>query len=344
MRYSIIIPTNNEQYIQRNLKHIEQLKKPKLGYEVIVVQNGDNDKVKPCVDNYLSKIQNLKYVNEKNIGLVHSRHRGAKEASGEILCYLDDDSFVEANYLLAIENTFKDENVVIAGGNNLPLYESKPPRWLKYFWVDTPYGKYMDYLSLIKFKNLAMKVPTWFVFGCNFIIRKDILYKYGGFNPDGVPFEMIEFRGDGETALSCKLNKDNQVAYFNPNILIYHYVPNARITLSYFKKRAYCQGVSNSFSDIRKGNGFEYFDFTPNGKIKTKKLPFLQRKYNKIIKPLLNNFIEKCSAYKEYENIKAEAQKSYQEGYDFHQKKVKENPKLLEWVLRDCYYGDINES
>jgi len=338
IKYSIIIPTCNKKLTRRCLEYISKLHRPNNEYEVLVIHNSSEDDIKSVVDTFQDKIENLRYIFEDGMGLLAGRHRGAKESKGKILCYLDDDSFVDKNYLLAIEKTFDNNNVLIAGGNNIPLYESRPPKWLKYFWEDCEYGRWLGKLSLIEFHNKTMKIPTWFVFGCNFIIRKDTLFEYDGFHPDGVPKNHLRFRGDGETALSCKLNKDGVVAYFNPKIKINHLVTENRMGLEYFKKRAFCQGVSDSFSDIRKTNGYDYLDFSPNLNVdKIKNISFKQF-LNKSYKKYIFKIATKLDPnYDIYLNIKNEYEKSYQEGFDFHQSEVRNDSSLLEYVLKEDY-------
>lgn len=340
IKYSIVIPTCSNELISMSLSYIEKLNKPKDNYEVIVIQNIDDKKIEEVVNSYNNKIPNLRFLKEENQGLVYCRHRGAKEAQGEIICYLDDDSFVDKNWLIEIEKTFLDSNVILAGGNNTPKYESTPPKWLKYFWNNTSYGKYMSELSLIEFNTGKQKVPTWFVFGCNFIIKKDAIFKYGGFNPDTIPIDKIKYRGDGETALSYKLNNEKLCAFFNPKIKIQHYVPNKRMTIEYLKKRGYCQGISDSFSKIRKEHGFKYYNLIDTNKyLKLKKPSFFIRKYNKIIKPLLDNFYKRIDSknYKTFLYIKEEYKKAYEDGFLFHQTQVRNDIDLLKYVLQQNY-------
>ncbi len=340
VKYSIIIPTCHKEMIERCLKYIAELKQPKFEYEVIVIQNSSDENIKEIVDGYVSRIQNLRFCYESNLGIIHSRHRGIVESNGEILCYLDDDSFVDKDWLVEIEKTF-NENVdaVLVGGNNLPLFETSPPKWLKYFWKETSYGKYLSELSLIDFYKNKMKIPAWFVFGCNFIIKKSVLLEYKGFNPDTYNQDMIKYRGDGETALSCKLNKSGHVAYFNPKIKIHHFVPKSRMTLEYFKKRGFCQGISDSFSNIRLENGFSYFSFEPNSNLLKKRLPIIQRKFKKHIRPLIIKLdkIFNWQDYKTYMKIKSEYKESYMRGYEFHQNEVKNDSELKHWVLKENY-------
>lgn len=336
IKYSIIIPTyNGGGRLEKCLLHLALLKNPKDDFEIIVIDNGSTDNTKLICESFNNKFNNLEYFYDATPGLLTGRHVGATESKGEILCFIDDDSFVDKNWLLGIEKTFSNPEVVLAGGPNTPYYEEKQTKWLKYFWTSTPYGNYMGELSLIDFYKKEMKVPTWFVFGCNFIIKKDILFKYGGFNPDCMPPTLQRLQGDGETALSLKLQAAGYMAHYNPQIKNNHLVPRSRMTLEYFKKRAFYQGVCDSFTQIRKENGFEYSDLNINEKIKA---PFFLRKYNKIIKPFMEKYLYKFdSNYIIYLNMKEEYKLSYKEGFEFHQNEVKNDPELLKWVLKENY-------
>jgi GT2 family glycosyltransferase len=338
LKYTIIIPTCHKDLIYRCLGYIAILNKPHDLYEVLVIHNASLDNIKETVEQFHERIPGLRYIYEENYGQMYARHRGAREARGEILCFLDDDSFVDQNWLVAIENTFNDRNVILAGGNNLPFYDALPPKWLKYFWNETPYGKWMGQLSLICFRQKRMILPAWFAFGCNFIIRNEIFFKFGGTNPDVVPKDKQRFQGDGETALSLKLNKAGYAMHFDPNIKIHHLVSKERMTVDYFKKRAFYQGVCDSFSKIRYEHGFDYYDFNANDNIEKLAFHVFKRMANKIaISKLSRLFYIVNDNYRLAVSIKAIYREVCNEGYSFHQNEVKNDPELLRWVLRDNY-------
>jgi glycosyltransferase involved in cell wall biosynthesis len=346
LEYSIIIPTCHKSLVEQCLNYLTKINKPKFEYEVLVIHNTSQDDVQSVVKQYEDKIPNLSYLYEENFGQTVSRHRGAREARGCILCYLDDDSFVDKNWLIAIEDTFENRDVVIAGGNNSPLYDTPPPKWLKYFWRNTLYGKMLPDLSLISFRNRARQMPAWFVFGCNFIIRKDVFFKFGGTNPDVMPKDKQRWQGDGETALSLKLNKAGYAALFNPRIKIQHFVPQQRMLVEYFKKRYFYQGVSDSFSKIRKEHGFVYYDFIfckASNKKSVKFPKLLVRIYDKIAyekSKLLRRLGQKNKSYAAYLEVKRECDKAYQDGFAWHQNEVQNDPELLKWVLKKDYLGN----
>ena len=336
--YTLIIPTCHKDLIKKSLEYISSLIPSKFGYEVLIIHNATKDDIASVVDSYKDKIPNLRYIYEFEEGLMAARHRGAKEAQGSILCYLDDDSFVDKNYLLGIEETFSDNSVVCACGPNLPLYESKPPAWLKYFWADSPWGAWMVQLSLMRLKNKVMDIPTWFAFGCNMAFRKDVFFYLNGTNPDCMPPEKLMYTGDGETALSVKLNANGYVARYNPKIKIRHFVSSSRMTETYFVKRAVYQGICDSFTYIRVTRHVcPAYKFEPNSNVFIPKESFLKRKSRKIWDKLKNFEFLKSSGYKEYERIKDLYDASLKDSFAKHQEAVFRDKALLEWVLKENY-------
>lgn len=338
IKYSILIPTCNKDLTDICLKYISNLNKPRDEYEVLVIHNATKDDFTSLIDKYLGKIPNLRYIYENEDGLMASRHRAAKEAKGEVLCYLDDDSFVDKNYLIGIEETFQDENVVCACGPNLPLYESKPPKWLKYFWQDSPWGKWMGELSLMNLYDKIMRVPCWFAFGCNMVLRKDVFFEAGGTNPDCMPPNKLLYTGDGETSLSVKLNDLGYYAIYNPKIKIQHFVSTNRMTESYLVKRAIYQGICDSFSDIRIKNCIiSNFDFIPNKNIDVPQIPFFRRKIMKLRRKLDKFRFLKSKPRREYERLAEVYRIELQKSFENHQKAVTEDINLKEWVLRKTF-------
>jgi len=92
----------------------------------------------------------------------------------------------------------------MAGGNNLPMFLETPPTWLTALWnrpTDLS-GRALPALSMLELTGPPRNISPYYVWGCNFAIRKDVLIKAGGFHPDGMPKESIRFRGDGETHVS----------------------------------------------------------------------------------------------------------------------------------------------
>jgi len=254
MKLSVIIPTRNRADLLNNtLKSITHLSFQASDFEVIVVDNGSTDYTKQIVEGYSDNIQNIRYFYDATPGLHAGRHKGLKEAKADILVYADDDIEAFPTWLEGIWESFQDNDVVLIGGKNLPKWEIDPPFWIYEMWMNIcEHGHSLGYLSILDFGNKIIEIDPGFVWGCNFSIRKNILLEAKGFHPDGFPQNMIKYRGDGETSVSNYIKKMKLKSIYNPKASVYHFISKNRMTIDYFCKRAFNQGISDSFTNIRK--------------------------------------------------------------------------------------------
>jgi glucosyl-dolichyl phosphate glucuronosyltransferase len=331
---SVIIPTRNRaELLQRALSSIESLKLPKCSFEIIVVDNGSEDRTSDVCRFYKNKILQLRYIYEPQIGLHKCRNLALEKAKGDIFCYIDDDSFVDKEWLRGVEDSFKDQSVVLAGGPCLPEYEKPPPNWINKIWNHNEYGSFIGHFSLIDFGTEKKWIPPNFIYGCNFCIRKQILLEIGGFHPDGMPKELIRFRGDGETFVTQKITDMGHKAFYNPEIKIKHYVSKSRLSFEYLKWRSYIQGISSSYAAVRKKNGLDCFTKKNITFFIIKILYKIRNKFKKIL-------FKKCETLDlEKDDLNKQLKESYIQGFNYHQQKVKQDVKLEEWVLRENYMG-----
>jgi len=256
VEYSIIIPTcNRADNLKECLKYLSVVETPVKGFEIIVVDNASSDNTKEVVLSFKDTLSNLNYFYEPRPGLMMGRHLGCEKAIGKILCYLDDDSFVDKGWLLGVEKAFSNQEVMFVGGPNLPKYEVDPPSWLDSFWIENEYGRVNGWLSLLDFGEQEKEVNPIYVFGCNFNIRKDIFIEIGGTHPDCIPKKLQRFQGDGESLISWEMLNRGRNALYSPAVKINHFIPASRLTLKYFCERAYYQGVCDSFTEIRRKHG-----------------------------------------------------------------------------------------
>jgi len=339
MLISIIIPTfNRADQLNRTLFSLVELKTPKHLFEIIIVDNGSTDKTKEVIEKYINQNKGftIKYFYDDIPGLLTGRHRGAKEAKGEILTFIDDDILVSETWLNTIYSVMSSRvDIGFLTGPNLPLYESYPPTWLNYFWSNHQYGKTCGWLSLLDFGNEIKEISPNYVWGLNFTVRKNVFQQLGGFHPDNISKEFQHFQGDGETGLTLKAIEQSIKALYHPDVFVYHQMPSSRLTYEYFDNRAFYQGVCNSFTTIRKENGLyknsnsNYYKISFFHKLKH----FVKTKARYV----LSNS-SKTSIPEDIENLMTRFDKKQQEGFEFHQKAFKENELVREWTLRDNYF------
>jgi glycosyltransferase involved in cell wall biosynthesis len=322
MDLSIIIPTLNRAHLlEKTLLSISRNKVDFKLFEVLVIDNGSTDNTKLIVENFSQDFPyiNLFYHFEPEPGLLAGRHRGLFESKCEFLTYLDDDVELNNQFInKAISNFNQYPEYGLFTGPCFPLYDSYPPSWIFDFWQNCSDGKYLSYLSLLDFGEKVKEIDPLFVWGLNFSIRKKIVYDLGGFHPDNMPFDLQFYQGSGETAITYSAKKEGIKAMYDPLLLLHHFVPNERMTLNYFDRRAYYQGISESFfinrTNFSKSFGlFQYFTKV----ISMFKNLLLNRRYYYL--------------YKRFENKKIESEQR-------HSRKFKTEEKYRMWVLKKDYF------
>ncbi|MBD2113951.1 MULTISPECIES: glycosyltransferase family 2 protein [Cyanophyceae] len=329
---SVIIPTlNRADSLALALESMTRQQAPGNDFEVLVVDNGSTDHTKAVVQAFADELAwaHLRYIFEPEPGLLSGRHRGAQEAQGDILSFLDDDVELDPGWLAAIQNAFTDATVHLVGGRNLPHYESEPPPWLQYFWQKCPGGQLCTELSILDLGNQSHLIDANYVWGLNFSIRKGTLFELGGFHPDCIPKRLQHLQGDGETGLTRQANQQGYKAIYEPLALLHHVVPAARLTPEYFESRYFYQGVCDSYTAIR--DRYRSQDAGADAIGKAQRLNYYVGK----IKGRLAS-LAKGSA--EYRAIRRRCKVAYTAGFAFHQQQVAQHPALLEWVIKEDYW------
>lgn len=325
---SVIIPTRNRSLLlQKTLESLTMQTFSMEKFEVIVIDNGSIDDTKAIVESFDGQLK-LQYHYDDRPGLHVGRHDGMKLSQSNLLAFADDDIEAFPTWLEGIYESFQDSNTVLVGGKNLPKYESQPPFWILEKWYQLhDHGHCVPELSILDFGDEIKDIPANYVFGCNFAIRKGILQDAGGFHPDGMPFEMIQYRGDGETYVSQYISNHNLKTIYNPKASIFHFVPNSRLTLDYFKKRAFCQGVEMSYKYLRYSSIASY---PKHGKKLKRLLRHLScKETHAAIKSLL---------YQEsITDIEKQIEQSRKIGYAFHQHMYRTDESIRKWVHKENY-------
>ena len=150
----------------------------------------------------------------------------------------------------------------------------------------------------------------------NFAIRRQALLDLGGFHPECLSGDLQEYDGDGEYGLTMKAEDRDFLALYEPAATVYHFVPSDRMTLEYFKRRSYVEGIHDSYTDIRR-----------NG------LPTRWRRMRRAVGRAVRRMISSPA-----DKIARDIADSRQIGFNFHRRAIRSNPKLLDWVRRPDYW------
>ncbi|MES2787347.1 MAG: glycosyltransferase, partial [Pseudomonadota bacterium] len=253
-RHSIIIPTlGRPQAVQGAVRSLLREIGDRRDTEVIVVEN--SAVAQACLSEFCDAIACVRYCHEARPGLSAARHAGARAARSELLTFIDDDVEVAPGWLDAVQAAFADPELSLLGGPGIPRFVGSVPAWFWDFISPAPGGGWMcHWLSLLDLQDDVRGVDPEFIWGLNFSIRRDALERCGGFHPDLVPAVYQRWQGDGETGLARKLAAAGLRADYSQRALVFHLCGADRMDGSYFCRRAYYQGVCDSFTSIRAGN------------------------------------------------------------------------------------------
>jgi GT2 family glycosyltransferase len=186
----IIIPTwNRKNELERCLKSIQ-----KINYdnkEIIIIDNGSSDGTIEMLSNLLLDTKVI--CNKNNLGASFAKNQGAIASSGDFLWFLDTDTEILnvecLNKMIDILNSFP--NVAMVGGEIVEERGEKRYKVSKFsrFGMGTVELRNEDEYKLIECN---------FVTTANCLIRRDVFFEVGGFNPE-------YFYGQEDTDLSRKV-------------------------------------------------------------------------------------------------------------------------------------------
>ena len=250
---SVIICTyNRDKYIYNVLKSIAENDFPRDQYEVVLVNNNSTD----CTEEECRRFHNdypdvvFNYYVEKQQGLSYARNCGIEHSRGDLLVYVDDDATVNNIYLRTYADFFASHvDAVAAGGPILPVYiESEEPQWMSHFTRQLVTGKLYLGKQQREFPQGA------FPGGGNAAYRKSVFDTVGLFNV-ALGRKGDSLIGAEEKDLFDKMTTRGMKFYYLPDAILYHLIPDRKLTKEYFDRLTYSIGVSEHYrtTTISKG-------------------------------------------------------------------------------------------
>ncbi len=249
-RFSVILCTYNR--CDLVLTALASLRRQTLAYdqfEVIVVDNGSSDDTLNVVRTYVSAgVQHerspeeswqVQCLSEPQNGLAYARHTGLMAASGEIAVFLDDDSIAEPHFLERLLAAYEETGADAIGGRVELRWEAPRPHWLTDDLLDV-LGYFAP--SPTRMQLQAASQVTSFS-NCNFSVKVEALRSIGYFSP--FLSRRQHFPAILEIQDICeRLCKAGYTLWYEPEAIVVHRVPAARLNRAYFVGRAYWQGRS----------------------------------------------------------------------------------------------------
>jgi len=231
---------NSSSRLPETIKHLaEQNILSDFKWEIIIIDNASTDATEFVAKQELQKTVNIDYkvVNEQNKGLARARERGIKESKYGIILFCDDDNHLEPDYLEKAYTLMTNrQEVGVLGGLIKPKLAYYPGKWIEAMYPAMGIGA----------RGLNEGYTDW-VFGAGMVTRKKIVKELENRT---IKLALSGRTGSkqtaGEDAEWCELVKFiGYKIYYNPAMVVYHYMQEHRLKKSFFLK-----GYSTVYSSV----------------------------------------------------------------------------------------------
>ncbi len=201
MKASVIIPAYNaEQTIGKCMNALR--KQTFKDFEVIIVDDGSKDGTAKIAAGF----KGVKVLRQKNAGPATARNKGAKQAKGEIIVFLDSDCVAEKNWLEQMVAPFENQDISGVQG----VYKNKQKELIARF----------THLEIEqRYSKMAKQEFIDFIGSYSAAYKKKVFDEMEGFDTS---FPMAS--GE-DTDLSFRINKAGYKMVFNQRAAVYHFHP-----------------------------------------------------------------------------------------------------------------------
>ncbi len=238
VKVSVIICTyNREAYLPECLEHLKQQTASPSDFDIVLVNNNSSDSTEEICKDFQNQNPDLNvvYALESNPGLSYARNCGIATATGQVVCFIDDDGFAVPEYVETLINFSSDSNYneyVAFGGKVIPRYNlGKDPKWL---------SSYLEGLvSKVDMGEEIMPFVKKYPVGCNMAFRSEFFVEHGGFNTD------LHTRSD-EKFVFDKLKKAELKTLYVPKMKVEHFIDDYRLEHPFIKKLSKIVGQSEA--------------------------------------------------------------------------------------------------
>jgi glycosyltransferase involved in cell wall biosynthesis len=239
----VICCHNSATRICKTLEHIAKQIPVKNPWEVILVDNVSADSTEATALKCWPKTLDIPFriVKEKQLGLMYARKKGIEEAKYEIVSFIDDDNWVQADWVSQVVKAFsKHSEIAICGSFNEPVSDNMLPWWFEKFHRSYAVGPQDTKAGDVTWKRGV-------VFGAGLSIRKEVWQSVlaSGFSPllTGRQGDKLTCGEDYEMCLVFRLA--GYQIWYEPSLRLQHYLPPHRLTWDYLRKLYYTVGVSS---------------------------------------------------------------------------------------------------
>lgn len=241
IRISLVIATyNRAEQLMVTLGSVAAQSLPAEVWECVVVDNNSTDSTRECVAAFSREHAglNIVYCFEAEQGLSAARNAGIRASRGAVIAIIDDDERINDEFLAAYLELFASRaDIMVAGGRIIAEYPAGRPSWMTTF-TERPIANPMDFGARVRVFPKG-KIPG----GGNMAIRREALERVGDFDTT-LGRTGKRLTGGEESDLFERMAAVGIRPYYVPRAVMYHIIPETKLTREYFRRLSYNTGVS----------------------------------------------------------------------------------------------------
>ena len=227
----VICCYNSELKIQKVLSCLQDQRfKKEVAWEVLVVDNASTDRTaEVSMASWHLDGVNLRVVNESNPGISHARRRGFEEARFGIISFVDDDNWVESEWIQKVYDTmYSDLEIGILGGCGSAVSDVALPSWFHKYEAAYAVGQQGErsgeHHSILYGAGMNIRKSTW----------ENLRENGFNFQLTGRKGKVLSSGEDSELSLAVILS--GQKLYYRSDLTFKHFMPPERLNWAYLMK------------------------------------------------------------------------------------------------------------
>jgi len=231
----VICCHNSAAKLPITLKHLQkQQVGQEIAWEVLVIDNASSDDTSKLARTIWDEapVTTLRVVCEKRLGLVFARLTGFVEARYDVVSFVDDDNWVDENWIAILSGVMRnDARIGACGGLNSPVFEGTKPYWFDTFQRSFAVGTQESHIGDIT-------AGAGVLCGAGLSVRKAA---WDQLKDNGFEFTLTGRKGnqllcgeDYELCLAIKLA--GWKIWYEPALQLQHYLPKSRLNWRHLRR------------------------------------------------------------------------------------------------------------
>ncbi len=239
----VICCHNSAERLPATLEHLRlQVVPERIQWEVLVIDNASTDATAQVAHKCwpAGSPAALRVIHEPRLGLSNARERGFNEARYEIVSFVDDDNWINNDWVkVASEVMTADPELGAVGGVSEPLASVPLPPWFE---------RYANFYAILREHEFdTLGTPPTRLIGAGLTVRKaawDRLLREGfhSWLPDR---QGARLSGGGDTELTIALRLNGWKLGLEPRLRLKHFMPEHRLNWRYLRRMVRTYAVSH---------------------------------------------------------------------------------------------------